>query len=234
MIFLTKKKKEGGWARLFTVVENCNGTLRGQSLLFSSWVQCHVIWVFSKFHPPQKKQKKNNKIQIQTYTVFTHSSCVNTKTYRCAHIHTHKAPSRTKAYTDIKGPLFSPSYRYSTGGLCCVHLRLCVFVSMCDTMYGVNSCRHPRHTELHGFVCTGILVLCELLRKNSSSTNNAHRSRTIVPLTAFVCGGGETGNEIMLRVLTVCVEGLSKSRARPGAEYQSLINQPCWAYGNEE
>lgn len=77
-------------------------------------------------------------------------------------------------------------------------------------------------------------VLCELLRNNSSSTNNAHRSRTIVPLTAFVCGGGETGNEIMLRVLTVCVDGLSKRRARPGAEYQSLINQPCWAYGNEE
>lgn len=115
--------------------------------------------------PPPKKT--NNKIQIQTYTVFTHSSCVNTKTYRCAHIHIHKAPSRTKAYTDIKGPLFSPSYRYSTGGLCCVHLRLChcVFVSVCDTMYGVNSYRHPRHTELHGFVCTGILVLCELLRK---------------------------------------------------------------------
>lgn len=229
MIFLTKKKKEGGWARLFTVVENCNG-----SLLFSSWVS-----EFSQSFtppPPTKNKQTNNKIQIQTYTVFTHSSCVNTKTYRCAHIHTHKAPSRTKAYTDIKGPLFSPSYRYSTGGLCCVHLRLChcVFVSVCDTMYGVNSYRHPRHTELHGFVCTGILVLCELLRKNSSSTNNAHRSRTIVPLTAFVCGGGETGNEIMLRVLTVCVEGLSKSRARPGAEYQSLINQPCWAYGNEE
>lgn len=130
MIFLTKKKKEGGWARLFTVVENCNATFRGQSLLFSSWVQCHIIGVFSKLHTPQKT---NNK--IQTYTVFTHSSCVNTKTYRCAHIHTHKAPSRTKAYTDIKGPLFSPSYRYSTGGLCCVHLRLChcVFVSVCET-----------------------------------------------------------------------------------------------------
>lgn len=207
------------------------------SLQFLSSVSRYLSFLKVSPPPPQKTNKQtNNKIQIQTYTVFTHSSCVNTKTYRCAHIHTHKAPSRTKAYTDIKGPLFSPSYRYSTGGLCCVHLRLChcVFVSVCDTMYGVNSYRHPRHTELHGFVCTGILVLCELLRKKSSSTNNAHRSRTIVPLTAFVCGGGETGNEIMLRVLTVCVEGLSKSRARPGAEYQSLINQPCWAYGNEE
>lgn len=35
-------------------------------------------------------------------------------------------------------------------------------------MYGVNSYRHPRHTELHGFVCTGILVLCELLRKKTA------------------------------------------------------------------
>lgn len=134
MIFLTKKKKEGGWARLFTVVENCNG-----SLLFSSWVQCHVIWVvFSKFHPPTKKQT-NNKIQIQTYTVFTHSSCVNTKTYRCAHIHTHKAPSRTKAYTDIKGPLFSPSYRYSTGGfmLCAsTSLSLCVCERVWHNVWG--------------------------------------------------------------------------------------------------
>ena len=25
-----------------------------------------------------------------------------------------------------------------------------------------------------------------------------------MPLTAFVCGGGETGNEIMLRALAVC------------------------------
>lgn len=105
-------------------------------------------------------------------------------------------------------------------------------------MYGVNSRRHSRHTEpTAARVCArghSRLFLCELLRNNGSSTNNAHRGRTIVPLTAFVCGGGETGNEIMLRVLAVCVEGLSKSRAGPGAEYQSLISQPCWAYRNEE
>lgn len=54
-----------------------------------------------------------------------------------------------------------------------------------------------------------------------------------MPLTTFVCGGGETGNEIMLRALAMCAEGLSKSRAGPGGEYQSLISQPCRAYGNE-
>lgn len=80
----------------------------------------------------------------------------------------------------------------------------------------------------------GFVFLCEQLRNNSSSTDNAHRSRTIVPLTTFVCGGGETGNEIMLRALAACVEGLSKSGARPGEEYQSLINQPRRAYGNED
>lgn len=105
-------------------------------------------------------------------------------------------------------------------------------------MYGANSCRHPQHPELtvtwvyvHGHTS---LFLCEQLRNNSSSTNNAHRSRTIVPFDVFVCGGGETGNEIMLRALAVGTEGLSKSGARPGGEYQSLISKPCWAYGNEE
>ncbi len=105
-------------------------------------------------------------------------------------------------------------------------------------MYRVNSCRHPRHLELIvTWVCVCVhcgLFLCEQLRNNSSSTNNAQRSRTIAPLTAFVCGGGETGNEIMLRALAVCAQSLSKSGARPGGEYQSLISRPRRAYGNEE
>lgn len=33
---------------------------------------------------------------------------------------------------------------------------------------------------------------------------------------------------------SVCAQSLSKSRARPGGEYESLINRPRWAYGNEE
>lgn len=111
-------------------------------------------------------------------------------------------------------------------------------VSVCDTtMYGVNSCRHPQHPEMiAAWVCLHVhcgLFLWEQLR-NSSFTNNTQGSRTIVPLTAFVCGGGETGNEIMLRALAVCAKSLSKSGARPGEEYQSLISWPCWAYGNEE
>lgn len=96
-------------------------------------------------------------------------------------------------------------------------------------MYGVNSFRHPRHSGLivarvrvhvHcGFCGEGGGFVCEQLRNNSSSTNNAQRSRTIVPLTAFVCGGGgggETGNEIMLRALAVRTQSLSKSGARAG------------------
>lgn len=124
----------------------------------------------------------------------------------------------------------------------CAYLCLChsVFMSasLCETtMYGVNSCRHPPHPEqivtwVHVRVHCGF-VLWEQLR-NSSSTNNTQRSRTIVPLTAFVCGGGETGNEIMLRALAVCAQSLSKSGARPGGEYQSLISRTHWAYGNEE
>ena len=138
---------------------------------------------------------------------------------------THKAPFRTRAYTDIKGPLFSPSYRYSTGGFCCEHIyvndTVCLSACMCEiTIHRVNSCRHPWHPKLIApWVCVRVhcgLFLCEQLRNNRGSTNNAKRSRTIVPLTVFVCRGGETGNEIMLRSLAVCAQGLSKSRTRPG------------------
>lgn len=68
--------------------------------------------------------------------------------------------------------------------------------------------------------------MCELLRDNRGSTNKAQENRTTVPLTPFVCDGGETGNEIMLRALAVCAWSLSKSRARPGGEYKSLISRP--------
>lgn len=119
-----------------------------------------------------------------------------------------------------------------------LRLRCCVFIStsVCETtIYGVNSRRHPE--LIVAWVCVRVhcgLVLCEQLRNNSGFTNNAQGSRTIVPLTAFVCGGGETGNEIMLRALAVCARSLSKSGTRPGGEYQSLISRPHRAYGNEE
>lgn len=62
----------------------------------------------------------------------------------------------------------------------------------------------PRADCRTSFECTEFR-LCEYeqLGDNKRSTNNAHRSRTIVPLTEFVCGGGETGNKIMLRALAV-------------------------------
>lgn len=170
--------------------------------------------------------------------------CKHRKTDRRTHAFTYtQSPFRTRAYTDIKGPLFSPSYRYSTGGLCCEHIYVRVFMSpsVCETtIHGVNSCRHPRHSELIVTrVCVrmlhcGLFFFCEQLRNNSSSTNNAQRSRTIMPLTVFVWRGGERGNEIMLRALAGCEQGLSKSGARPRGEYQSLISWPRCTYGNEE
>ncbi len=165
----------------------------------------------------------------------------------CTHnyTYTHKAPFRTRAYTDIKGPLFSPSYRYSTDALFCEHI--CVYGTVCfpsasvfeTAVHGVNSCRHPWHlestvTRVCVHVHCGLFFLSEQLGDNSISTNNAQRSRTIVPLNVFVCGGGETGNEIMLGALAVCAWSLSKSRAEAGQEYQSHISWPRWAYGNEE
>lgn len=104
----------------------------------------------------------------------------------------------------------------------------CVCVT---TMYGVNSCRHHQQAELmpHGFVvqvqCR--LFMCEQLRDHSSSTNKAQKNKTIMPLRAFVCGGEETGNEIMLWALAVCEWSLSKSKARTGGVYESLISWAC-------
>lgn len=86
--------------------------------------------------------------------MYKDSSCSNTERQTDRHTHAFtytQSPFRTRAYTDIKGPLFSPSYRYSTGGLCCEHIYVRVFMSasVCETtIYGVNSCRHPRHPEL--------------------------------------------------------------------------------------
>ena len=62
------------------------------------------------------------------------------------HLHTHKAPFRTRAYTDIKGPLFSPSYRYSTGGLCCEHIY--VYTAVCFMSTSVCVWNHNMWSEL--------------------------------------------------------------------------------------
>lgn len=109
---------------------------------------------------------------------------------------------------------------------------------LCETgMYGVNSCGHHRHlppivTCVWERACTLWFVL--VWTKNNCGSTKAQRSRTIVAVTAFVCGGEETGNEIMQRALGVCAKGLSESRAKPRGEYQLLISQPRWAYGDEE
>lgn len=76
------------------------------------------------------------------------------------HTHTHKAPFRTRAYTDIKGPLFSPSYRYFTAGLCCEHIYVTCFMSanVCVCVRNHNVCSEllqtpstPRSWRSRGF-----------------------------------------------------------------------------------
>lgn len=120
-------------------------------LFRNSLFRSHFISVFSKFF---KQTHKYREVQ----TVYTNIVHVQTQKDRPTRTHnytyTHKAPFRTRAYTDIKGSLFSPSYRYSTDALCCEHIYVYVTVcfmsaSVCETtMYGVNSCRHPWHLEL--------------------------------------------------------------------------------------
>lgn len=121
------------------------------------------------------------------------------------------------------------------------HLRLChcvFFLSVRVTiMYGVNSCRHPQHAELIvTWVCVHVqcgLFMCEQLRDNGSSTNLAQRRRTIVPFDG-VCLWWWGDRKWDHAEGSVCARSLSKSGARPGGEYESLISRPRWAYGNEE
>lgn len=94
--------------------------------LFSSLLSFGLIW--SQFF-------KQTQIQRSTYSIYKHSLFENTERQTCTLAQTHKAPFRTRAYTDIKGPLFSPSYRYSTGGLCCAHIyvyaTVCLWARVC-------------------------------------------------------------------------------------------------------
>lgn len=194
------------------------GPFGGRILFITPLFHSHFISVFSEFFKQTQKYGEE-------YSAYTNIVCVqkwedrHTDTH--THTRTHKAPFRTRAYTDIKGSLFSHSYRYSTGGLCCEHIYVYAAVCFYERVWNHNVWREllqtpsaPRacHTGLVCMCTTCLLFLCERLRDNGGSTDNAQRSRTIVPLTAFVCGGGggETGNEIMLRALAVYVWSLSK------------------------
>lgn len=179
----------------------------------------------------------------KAHAVYTNIAHVQTErqTDRHKHMHSNKAPFRMRAYTDIKGPLFSPSYRYSTGGLCCEHIYASATVCLCEAKtYGVNSGRHPRHPLLPvtwDFVCVcvfwGLFFLWEQLRGNSSSNNTGNGNNCAFDgVCLWWCV--ETGNEITLRALGVRAEGLWESRAGPGGEYQSLIRRRRWVYGNEQ
>lgn len=126
------------------------------------------------------------------------------KVHTCTHSNT--APFRTRAYTDIKEPLFCHSYRYTTGRLCCEHIcvwvlwaqvYVCVYkhnawsalwqtpsAHRCDCHTGLSSC-------VVCFCLSVVLFMCEQLKDNSSSTNKARRNWTILPLTVFVCGSAD-------------------------------------------
>lgn len=65
-------------------------------------------------------------------------------------------------------------------------LTLCVCVCLYNTIYSeLLQTPSVPWADSHMGLCAWVCFLYEQLR-NSSSTNNAHRSRTIVPLTVFV------------------------------------------------
>lgn len=115
-------------------------------LFLNSLFQSHFISVLSKFF---KQTHKYREVQ----TVYTNIVHVQTQKDRPTRTHnytyTYKAPFRTRAYTDIKGSLFSPSYRYSTDALCCEHIYVYCTVcfmsaSVCETtMYGGELLQTP-------------------------------------------------------------------------------------------
>lgn len=158
------------------------------------------------------------------------------------HTHTHKAPFRTRAYTDIKGPLFSPSYRYFTAGLCCEHIYVTCFMSANVCVWEKPQCMQwtladtldtPELTvtRVLSACAQGVLFLCEQLRNNSSSTNNAQRGREQLCLWRRLFVVVETQEMRSCWGLGLCAPpSLLKSRARPGGEYQSLISRPRQVY----
>lgn len=157
------------------------------------------------------------------------------------HLHT-KPPSGQGLTLTLKGLCLAPVIATpQTGYVVSISMSmpLCVYEHKCVWIHNVwskllQTPSAPRADCRMGLCVHCGLLLCEQLRNNSSFTKNAQGSRTIVPLTVFVCGGGGTGNEIMLRDLAACAQSLSKSRAKPRGEYQSLISRPHWAYWNEE
>lgn len=132
------------------------------------------------------------------YGADKHGSCANTETCAPSYTHAERPPSGRGLTLTLKGLCLAPviaapqagyaaSVSTSKALCCCVFFS---FMSVSETaMYGVNSSRHPRHPVV--WVC-GLFVrqsekTVEKREKNSSSisSDDAQRSRTIAPLTAF-------------------------------------------------
>lgn len=162
--------------------------------------------------------------------------------HTCTHTHT-KPPSGQGLTLTLKGLCLAPVISTPQAGYVVsisTSLPVCVYERVCrSTIYGVNSCRHPRHlmlivTWVRAFVCALGFVYVGTTEKQQQFHRQCSENRNNRAFDGwFVCSGAQTGNEIMLRARGVRARGLWKSRAGPGGEYQSLIRRPRWAYGNE-
>lgn len=165
------------------------------------------------------------------YSMHKHSSCTKWKTDgHKPHVYTHtrthtKPPSGQGLTLTLKGLCLAPVISTPQAGYVVsisTSLPVCVYERVCrSTIYGVNSCRHPRHLVL---IVTWVrvcvrwdLFLWEQLRSSSSSTDNARRIGTIEPLTAGLFVVVHRQEMRSCWGLGVCVRG-AYGRAGPGQE----------------
>lgn len=128
---------------------------------FTAWEDCRDLWwtlcCFSLIEVLLLSFSHNYETQRDAYSRYANMVCRHGDMH--FHIHT-KPPFRTRAYTDIKGPLFSPSYRYSTGGFCCEHIYVCDTVCL-----WARGCVKPQYTgwtlaDTLGWLSHGCVCVC--------------------------------------------------------------------------
>lgn len=149
-----------------------------------------------------------------------------------SHIYT-KPPSGQGLTLTLKGLCLAPVITTPQAGyVVCVSATLCVYET---TMYGVNSCRHPRHAELNiaRFVCARVLWFVFVWTAAVSATMHRDTEQLCLCWYLFEAVGRQEMRSCW--GLWLCARGAYR-RAGPGAggEYQSLISQPRRVYGNEE
>lgn len=146
------------------------------------------------------------------------------------HLHVHTKPPSGQGLTlTLKGLCLAPVIAtpqagfvvsISTSTPLCVYERARVVCETANSWSELSQTpKAPRAWLSHGLVCMCALwfVFCvNNWETTAVSPTMLREAEQLCLWRRFVCGGGETGNEIMLRALAVCAQSLSKSWAGAG------------------